>query len=273
MGRHVSAQFSPQPAVTPSVCVYDPDRRDAGALGYVASYDELARLLRDRRRDRVLVLHHAASVAARILQGAPAHRRVTTPTLLWDVTDGRERPLVDAVFAHAQVRPQVILPMSELLAVLQAANRRDLCIGGTVLRDSQTVILLRGDLEPLLVPFDAFQPSGNGIAPHFADFEVIDCGQTLRFGAFEAAFDAVLYERDAEHRRRLRAQMREEDRSLGASIRRLRLQRGVRQADFGDVPARTVARIENGEVKRPQKETLAAIAERLGVRTSELASF
>ncbi len=106
--------------------------------------------------------------------------------------------LVEQLFARTQVRPEVILPMTDLRAVLQAANRRDLCIGGTVLWDSRTVTLLRGDLETLFVRFEAFQPSAAGIAPDFADFEVIDCGQTLRFGAYEAAFDAVLCEHDAE---------------------------------------------------------------------------
>ena len=97
MERHVSAQSRRNlEDLTPSLVVFDPDRCDQAGLGalasgYLTSYDELARVLRERRGERVLVVHHGAEVAARLLQGT-LHRRVMTPTLLWDVTDGRERP-------------------------------------------------------------------------------------------------------------------------------------------------------------------------------------
>ena len=43
--------------------------------------------------------------------------------------------------------------------------------------------------------------------------------------------------------RRLLAKRRADDKTFGACLRRLRLQRGLRQSDFGGVSAKTIARI------------------------------
>jgi hypothetical protein len=132
-------------------------------------------------------------------------------------------------------------------------------------------VLLRGDLTILSAPLTDFRASGDGTAPDFRDFEVVDHGRTLRFGSYESAFDAVLYLHDPEYRRRLR-ERRAGENALGTAVRRLRKQRGLRLEDFG-VMGKTVARIERGEVKRPRHSTLAALAERLGTTADELAQF
>jgi len=219
----------------------------------------------------VLIVCDGAGLAERAWE--PHHARVRVRTLLWNDVDLRLRALYDAVFERAQARPRAILPTEDIIAVFRAPNRRDLCIGGTVVPESGTLILVRGDLDTLLVPLSAFQPSATAVRPDFADFEVIDSGQSLRFGQYEASVDAVLYEHDSDYRRRLKAQRRSEDGGLAASIRRLRLQKGLRQEDFGEVTAKTVARIENGEVKRPQRATLAVIATRLGVEVGKLGEW
>jgi hypothetical protein len=100
-----------------------------------------------------------------------------------------------------------------------------------------------------------------------------DCGNTVRLGEYEAAADAILYEADPEYRSRLRAKRREEDRSFGACLRRLRLQRGLLQGDFGDVTAKTIARIERGETAAPHGKTLAFIAARLQVEPDDIMSY
>ena len=92
-------------------------------------------------------------------------------------------------------------------------------------------------------------------------------------GHFEAAFEAVLYEKDAAVRRRIRDRMHKADRSLGGSIWRLRTTRGVRRDEFGALNEKTIARIERGEVAKPQRATLDAIASRLGVSVKELATY
>ena len=96
----------------------------------------------------------------------------------------------------------VTLPQDELAEALAAENRADLFVGGLVDHSSEMVTLLRGNLETLAVPFSAFPTSGDGIAPDFNDFAVTDCGQTVRFGEYEAASDAILDEYSPEYRQR-----------------------------------------------------------------------
>jgi transcriptional regulator with XRE-family HTH domain len=53
----------------------------------------------------------------------------------------------------------------------------------------------------------------------------------------------------------------------------LRILRGLRQSDFTPLPAKTIARIERGEVAKPHGPTLVRIAERLGVGAGEIESY
>ena len=119
----------------------------------------------------------------------------------------------------------------------------------------------------------AFVPTANGIRPNFDDFSVADYGYTLKFGDYEAAADAVLYEYDPQFRRRLKRRRVAEEQTLGASIRRLRMQRQLTRDDFSGIDPKTLARIENGQVRKPHPETLAVIAKRLGVSSQALESF
>jgi hypothetical protein len=166
------------------------------------------------------------------------------------------------------------IPAEELAEVLEAENRADLFIGGSVNRATETITFWRGDLKPLTVPFSAFGKPGTGAKPDFNRFAVIDCGQTVQLGDYEAAVDAILYEYDPEYRRRISKQRLQEDQSFGASLRRLRKQRGLRREDFEpDLSAKTIARIEQGKVKRIQRKTLNVLAEHLGVEAAEIETF
>jgi len=147
-------------------------------------------------------------------------------------------------------------------------------IGGSVDHDTTTITFWRGNLKSLTVPFSAFEKSGTGTKPDFNEFAVIDCGQTVQLGEYEAAVDAILYEYDPEYRRRISKQRLQEDQSFGASLRRLRKQRGLRREDFEpDLSAKTIARIEQGKVKRIQKKTLNTLAEHLSVELDEIETF
>ncbi|MEW4530813.1 helix-turn-helix transcriptional regulator [Maioricimonas sp. JC845] len=162
----------------------------------------------------------------------------------------------------------------ELAEVLEADNRSDLFIGGSANPVTETITFWRGDLKPLTVPFSAFEKSGKGTKPDFTKFAVIDCGQTVQLGDYEAAVDAILYEYDPAYRRRISKQRLQEDQSFGASLRRLRKQRGLRREDFEpDLSAKTVARIEQGRVTRIRKKTLNALAEHLSVKPEEIGTF
>ena len=126
----------------------------------------------------------------------------------------------------------------------------------------------------MTVPFSTFEESGDGTERDFNTFAMIDCGQTVRLGDYEAAVDAILYEYDPEFRRRIAKKRSQEDQSFGASLRRLRKQRGLRREDFQpDVSAKTIARIEQGKVKRVRQKTLNAVANRLSVKPAEIATF
>jgi transcriptional regulator with XRE-family HTH domain len=86
--------------------------------------------------------------------------------------------------------------------------------------------------------------------------------------------DAILYECDPDFRREVSKKRLQEERTFGAALRRLRKQRGLRREDFApDIVAKTVARIEQGQVKRIQKATLAALAKHLAVEPEEIASW
>lgn len=166
------------------------------------------------------------------------------------------------------------LPPDELAEALDAENRAELFLGGSIDRDSKTITLWRGNLEPLTVPFAAFETSGDGIEPDFEKLSVTDHGQTIRLGEYEAASDAILYESDPDYRRHVAKQRRQSERSFGASLRRLRNQRGLAREDFGpDVAAKTIARIERGKVQRIRAKTLKVIAEKLSVDPDDIETY
>jgi hypothetical protein len=166
-----------------------------------------------------------------------------------------------------------LLPLEELKAVLKSPDRKDRFVGGMADAEARIVTLWRGDLTSLVVPFSAFTPTANGVQPDWNRFTVTDYGHTLRFGTYEAAADAVLYEYDPDFRRRLNKTRIATEETLGASIRRLRMQRQLTRHDFPGLDPKTLARIERSEVGKPRTETQRLIAERLGVAVEELGSF
>lgn len=189
--------------------------------------------------------------------------------------DLRTIPVLNSLFTRIAFDVDgCFLPAEELAEVLEADNRADLVIGGIVSEPTQTITLWLGNLDPLTVPFAAFEPSGDGTRPNFHAFAVIDTGQTIKLGDYEAAVDALLYEFDPEFRRALAKKRLQEERNFGASLRRLRKQCGLRRADFEpDLSARTIARIEQGEVKHIRGKTLESLAGRLGVRPEDIESY
>jgi hypothetical protein len=165
-----------------------------------------------------------------------------------------------------------LLQTEELGEAMTAANRADLFVAGVVNAPAQVVVLYRGTLDPVVVPFGWFTRA-SADAPDFTAFALADYGQTVRFGAYEASADAVLYDLDAEYRKRAKARELAHDDSFGACVRRLRLSKGVRRSDFPGITEKEVARIERGEVKRPHRATIEAIAARLGVDPAEITSY
>jgi DNA-binding XRE family transcriptional regulator len=132
--------------------------------------------------------------------------------------------------------------------------------------------LWRGNFEPIIVPFEAFPATANGIRPDFAKFAVIDYGQTLKFGEYESDVEPVLFEYAPDFRRELKQRRFRDEQTLGASIRRLRKMRRLTRHDFEGVNPKTLARIEHGETQ-PRSETLARIADTLQVPVDELGNY
>jgi DNA-binding Xre family transcriptional regulator len=166
-----------------------------------------------------------------------------------------------------------LLQLNELREVLGSERRTDLFIAGVVERAAEVVVLYRGNLSPVVVPFAWFGRRGLPPKPNFSDFELVDYGQGVRFGKYEAATDAILYEYDADYRRRAKERQLKLDDSLGGCIRRLRLMRDLSRADIPGVSEKQIARIERGEIANVRGKTLAAIAAALKVQPDEIRSY
>jgi hypothetical protein len=165
-----------------------------------------------------------------------------------------------------------LLGAEELRDVLAAPDREDLIIGGFVSPCDDLVVLYRGTLEPLAIPFSWFERRAE-VRVRFEDLGITDFGQTVTFGEHEVSTDSILYAHDAAYRKRAKARELEHDDSFGASIRRLRLSHGLRRGDFPGISDKEIARIERGEITTPHRRTLEVIASRLGVSVQELGSY
>ncbi len=184
------------------------------------------------------------------------------------------RVLMDAFFSVV-VEPSpgmALLPWEELREVVASKDARDLFVAAQALPDDDMLVLVRGDLGSLVVPLSTFRQAKGGPKPDAARVSVTDYGQTVCFGEYEVAADALLYECDADARRRLKKRAIQADATLGGAIRRLRSQKGIAREDFGSTSAKTLARIERGETQ-PRSRTLSVIARRLGVPLEELSAY
>ena len=166
------------------------------------------------------------------------------------------------------------LPADEMAEILSlpAKERRTLVIGGAVTPSLKSVTLVRGDFSSIAAPFSKFRPSGTS-KPDFNKFRPADFGNTLAFGDYESTVDVLLYESDPAYRRQARKRERLEKPGFGASLRRLRLLKGISQADFQGVDRKTIARLEAGETGEPQRGTKDILEKTLGVPFGEITSF
>ncbi len=163
------------------------------------------------------------------------------------------------------------LSPDELADVMTSEWPSDFVIGGDVDEVDQMVLLYRGTLELLPVPFDMFQPSGDAV-PDFTRFSVVDCGQTLKFGDYEATVESVLYQSDSAYRKRAKKNRVAQDDTFGGAFKRLRLLRGLTQQSFVGVGEREIRRIEANTVD-PEKihsETRKVLERYFGVGFDEI---
>ena len=239
----------------------------------VRSSDEALDAFRRFWRRAVWIAPRAS--ALRLLSGLAGRPTGDQRLLLLDAPPDARHGLLHALFRFvvAPAEGVQLLATDEVAEILGSETKEDLFIGGAADRDEKSVVLYRGDLEPLIVPLPWFKARPKGPKPDASKLEVTDFGQTVRLGDYEAATDAILYEFDATYRQRAKARRLDEDRSLGGALRRLRLQQGLGRGDFPGITSKEVARIERGEVKKPHAVTLATMAKRLGVEPDELATY
>ncbi|MCE9545605.1 MAG: helix-turn-helix domain-containing protein [Planctomycetia bacterium] len=240
----------------------------------VSSVAELRSSVAQATRDSIWV-SYASDLTDALLKRAVSSRSPLGTGVFIHAIDVKSIPALASMFRRiAYAVDGGFIAAEELAEVLKAPNREDLLIGGFVNAATQTITFWRGNFDSLTVPLATFRKSGDGTEPNFESVSVIDCGQTVRLGKYEAAVDAILYEHDTEYRRRRHKQRLRDEQTFGASLRRLRKQRGLRREDFQpDLAAKTVARIEQGKVRRVQKHTLDSLAKHLSVQPQEIASF
>jgi hypothetical protein len=165
------------------------------------------------------------------------------------------------------------LPEDELVEVIARDDLATRFIGGCVDPVAKTLTLLRGDMTPVIASFVIFQPSGDGTAPDFSRLRLTDYGRTIALGDYEASADAILYELDPDYRRLLKKQRRQNERSFGAALMRLRKQRHLRRSDFAPISSKEIARLERNEIEKPHARTLEVLADRLGVPANDIDSY
>lgn len=202
--------------------------------------------------------------------------RIRGRLLLLEPCPANSVPALRGVCEHVVggVSSYRFLEGSILSEVLLSPSVGDLLIGCAVDKLMETVTLIRGNLCQHVLPFSFFTDYPSVEIPHFDDVEVIDYGQTLRLGTYEASTDSILYEIDEDYRRRANAARRDNNSSFGACLRRLRKLRRLSQSDFEpDVSAKTIARIEHGLDHAPRDRTIQIIADRLRVTPDEILTY
>jgi len=166
------------------------------------------------------------------------------------------------------------LPDEELVEVLHLPRQeaRNVFLGGAVDVPNQAVSLIRGDVTMVVVPLTLIRP--NRITkPDPSKLAFTDYGQTVCLGEYEASADSILYEVDPQYRAGVNARRRQTEKTFGASLRRLRRQKMLTREAFTPLSAKTIARIERNEIRRPHGKTLKAIARRLGVLPEEIETY
>ena len=85
----------------------------------------------------------------------------------------------------------LFLPQEILSEVLAAPHRAKLLIGCHVDKYDNTISFWNGELKKFTVPFSFFEPSGT-TKPNFFNVSIIDYGQTIKLGDYEAASGCVI---------------------------------------------------------------------------------
>jgi hypothetical protein len=200
--------------------------------------------------------------------------RLRDQLLMMQAPRAESVPVLEGVFARVLgIGGYRWLPVEELVKVITGKDAARRFIGGAADSESETLALVRGNRQTVVVPFSMFEETGNGVKPDFGALAFTDYGHTVQLGEYEASADAILYEIDADYRRMLDKERQKSERSFGASLRRLRLQKRLKRGDFSPLAAKTIARIERNEIATPHGKSLKIIAQRLGVDADDIETY
>jgi len=83
------------------------------------------------------------------------------------------------------------LSIKEIIKSISVYNRRYLIIAGCIIDDN--IILVNGRFDIIKIDKSWF-PANKLTKPNFNSFEIIDHGNTLKFGDYEAASDVIICE-------------------------------------------------------------------------------
>jgi DNA-directed RNA polymerase subunit H (RpoH/RPB5) len=167
------------------------------------------------------------------------------------------------------------LPKDELSEILfdTTIDRSEFLIAAAADPITRTVSLVRGDFRQFVVPFTFFEPSGDGTKADFSNIRVTDFGRTVALGDYEASADAIHYELDNDYLKKIHRFLKQNDKTFGASLLRLRKQRKLKRSDFPPLSAKTIARLERNEIAKPHGATLQTLAKRLGVSAEGIGEY
>jgi len=223
----------------------------------------------------VFVSCEGASTDALLKAILDAHfGRIGDQLLMMQAPRAESVPVLEGVFARVLgIGGYQWLPVEELIKVITGKDAANRFIGGAADSESRRLALVRGDRQTVVVPFSMFEETGTGMKPDFGALAFTDFGHTIKLGEYEASADAILYEIDADYRRMLNKERQQNERSFGASLRRLRLQKRLKRSDFSPLAAKTVARIERNEIAKPHGKSLEILARRLGVAVDEIETY
>jgi hypothetical protein len=96
---------------------------------------------------------------------------------------------------NKNIGPLKVLSASEMVDVqtLTSIEKQKYIVAGYVDFIYKYVMLFRADGVGVRVPFTVFTPSAN-CSPNFEELDIIDYGQTVKLGKYEAAADFLLEE-------------------------------------------------------------------------------
>ncbi len=219
----------------------------------------------------VLIAANAAALLFLARAGCQSRRQVGTLVIPFfpalELLAVLERCFRRVIYFAAESR---WCPDQDLRQLVQQADRQ-IALGCVLDSPSGLLTLVCADLSILTFPLSELSATAennySNIRPALSDH-----GRTLVLPDGPHPLLEILEKYDAGFRRARRRGLWAQSTHPGERIRHLRLSRRLRREDIPGLDVKTIARIERGEIRTPQKETLRLIAAALQIPLSELLS-